>query len=485
MSGLGTTHHEDARPLLVAHPRGELSLSTRTSLAILIVTYLGFALTFTFLTRAWEADDESAHVQYVEYIVAHHSIPRISPANNAESHQPPLYYLAAAAWQTVLHIPTFRPDPVIRHINRSELLKELLNRGSPRLAYNHDYNAAEHRHAVDVHEIRLISVALGLVTVLSTYAAARVLRLRESIALSAGLFVALLPRELVIASSVTNDALVIPLCWLALLCFLMARRFGAQGRANQRRWSTIGMGVFLGAAAITKFNSLPVAAVLFAATFLSALALPTTVPTPLPEAKTRRIVTRLDLGQVMDGGLAVLAFLVVSGWWFIRNKSLYGQFLATSASQTYLRTMLFYVIPAPSSSYLVEHELPDTLWWTLWYLQPGSSLPFWINDLLIVGAIVCFVGAIWALLIRPERGAIRARFVGATLFALIVAGILAVFLIIKSVGTSDARLAYVALSAWAITLVYGATTVSTRFVPACLPMCRLFGLPRCCLWTYT
>jgi hypothetical protein len=98
-----------------------------------------------------------------------------------------------------------------------------------------------------------------------------------------------------------------------------------------------------------------------------------------------------------------------------------------------------------------------------------GTLPFWINDLLIVGAIGCFVGAIWALLIRPEQGAIRARFVGATLLGVIIAGILAVVLIIKNVGTSDARLAYVALSAWAIMLVYGATTVgvvmSTRFAP--------------------
>ena len=385
--------HSEPLSALVTGRRGRIIFSTRKSVAILIVTYLGFALTFTLLTRAWEADDEPAHVQYVEYIVAHDSLPRISPANNLESHQPPLYYLAAAAWQRILGIPAFRPDPVAVHLS----LSALLHRGNAGLSYSHNYTPSEHRHAVDVHEIRLLSVAFGLVTVLATYAAARVLKLRESVALCAGLFVGLLPRELVIASSVTNDALVIPLCSLALLCFLLAQRFDGEDIPKRRRWSTIAMGFFLGAAAITKFSSLPVAAVLFMATFISAVELPVPAPTLTPTGQARRTLSWLDLSQIVDGTWAVLVFLVVSGWWFIRNRSLYGQFLATNASETYLRKMTFYLHPVPWSSFMFVHELPETLWWTLWYLQPGSALPAWINDVLIVSALLCVAGAVWVL----------------------------------------------------------------------------------------
>jgi hypothetical protein len=63
---------------------------TEVSLVVLVVVYLILALTFSLRTRAFEADDEQAHVQYVEYIVRHDAIPHISRANLQESHQPPL-----------------------------------------------------------------------------------------------------------------------------------------------------------------------------------------------------------------------------------------------------------------------------------------------------------------------------------------------------------------------------------------------------------
>ena len=449
-------------PAPVPHQRRWPNLSSRASIAILVVTYLGFALTFTFLTRAWDADDEPSHTQYVEYIVAHHSIPRISPANGLESVQPPLYYSIAAAWQTVLGIPAFQPDPVAAHASQSNTF----NRGTTKLVVSPEYNPAEHRHAVDLHEIRLISLALGVVTVLSTYAAAHVLKAERTDCTERRAGCRLLPRELVLVSSVTNDALVIPLCSLALLCFLLAQRFNAEGRTRERRWCSLRLGFLLGTAAITKFNSLPVAAVLFAATLVSAVEWPVPASALTEQRHPHRgAVSWLDLGQVVDGLLSLLLFFVVSGWWFIRNQRLYGQLLATTTSERFQREMTFILHPVPLSISMFVHELPETLWWSLWYLQPGSALPPWINDLLILVAIVCLGGAVWGYLFRPGGNMIRANLVGMTFFGLIVAGVIAVLLVMKSVSVSEARLAYVALSAWAIVLVYGATFLTTRFAP--------------------
>ena len=62
--------------------------STRWSLIILVVVYLPMALTYSLLTRAFEADDEQAHVNYVEYVVAHDAVPHIGMANGRDTHRP-------------------------------------------------------------------------------------------------------------------------------------------------------------------------------------------------------------------------------------------------------------------------------------------------------------------------------------------------------------------------------------------------------------
>ena len=236
-------------------------LSGWTSIAVLAVVYLALALPFTLLTRAYEADDENAHITYIEYVYQHDSIPLISVSNGAESHQPPLYYLIAAGWQHLLGIPAFSPD-----------LVPAKNPFAPDgLVFSHQYTASQHQEAVYVHEMRLLSVLLGLGTVLLTYAAARVIGLREPIAVSAGLFVALLPRELVISGNVTSDALLFPLCALALLLFLLSERARKTQRFRHRRLHLLSMGLVLGAAAITKFTSLPIAALLLLLTLVPAV----------------------------------------------------------------------------------------------------------------------------------------------------------------------------------------------------------------------
>src|ERR1700733_8710446 len=113
------------------NPHRRPQLSTRISLITLVVVYLLAAMTFSLLTRAWEADDETSHVDYVEYIVKHDAIPPISASDGIESHQPPLYYFTAAVWQRLLRIPSFTPDAVTEHY------KDPYIQG--RLVDSHDY----------------------------------------------------------------------------------------------------------------------------------------------------------------------------------------------------------------------------------------------------------------------------------------------------------------------------------------------------------
>src|ERR1700722_12657326 len=114
-------------------------LTPRISITVLILVYLPLALTFSLMTRAWEAEDESSHTHYIEYIVGHQALPHISAANGLESHQPPLYYLIAAGWQELLHIPAFTPT-FVGNSSTGFL--------ATRLVYSHDYTPIQHQDAV-------------------------------------------------------------------------------------------------------------------------------------------------------------------------------------------------------------------------------------------------------------------------------------------------------------------------------------------------
>jgi Dolichyl-phosphate-mannose-protein mannosyltransferase len=428
-----------------------------TSIALLAVVYLSFALTFSLLTRAYEADDENAHITYVEFVYRHDSIPLISVANGAESHQPPLYYFLAAGWQHLLGIPAFTPGAVPA--------RDPFAPG--KLAFSHHYTAAQHRQAIYVHEMRLLSVLLGLGTVLLTYAGAKVMGLREPLAVSAGLFVALLPRELVISGNVTSDALLFPLCALALLLFLLSERARKTRRFRHRRLHLLGMGLVLGAAAITKFTSLPIAALLFLLTLVPAFKVQhPSGPSSRGALDGRSLRLRIDPRPVADGLIVAVAFVAVSGWWFIRNKHLYGQFLAGNKSNSYLVGSH----PTPFSLHLLFVTLPHALFETTWYAQPNLLLPVWMNFALgVLGLLGLAAGAFEVLARWPRVFTPLTRLSGVALIGCILAGIAAVFVVMMS-GASlylaelfgegtmvgDARVAFVALSAFAVVEVVGA-----------------------------
>lgn len=427
-------------------------LTTQVSLVVLVVVYLILALTFSLRTRAFEADDEGAHTQYVEYIVRHDAIPQISRTNLQESHQPPLYYLLTAGWQKVLGIPAFTPVIVQAHTN--PFIPD-------RLKLSHDYTPTQHQQAVYLHELRLFSVLLGLGTVLFTYAGAKVIRAPESVAFAAGLFVALFPRELVVASSLTNDALVIPLCALALVLFLLTERARKASQIGRRRLYVLAMGLVLGAAAITKFNSLPLAGVLLV------LALAPSIR--LPRRTSQRL--RIDLQIVLDAGIAVLGFFAVSGWWFLRNKHLYGQFLATKASEDYLGFVLLH--PVPWSRYIVFREFPRIMFYSTWYDQPNLFLVHWMNYVLAWLGIVCLVVGV-VIFLGKRRWVARdlSPLSSLAFLGCVASGLVAVLITIKSTSIGDARTAFIGLSAFALILVVS----TSRLLELVHARLRLVGL---------
>lgn len=407
-------------------------------LGLVLVLYLLIAGAYSILVPAWEANDEAAHVWYVEYIVRHGDIPLIAGGNGTESHQAPLYYLVESLWQRALHVSDFYPDP--------QPLPAASQRtppwSPPRLMLSHDYTPDQHTHAIYDHELRAVSLLLGLCTLVCTYGIGWTATRNADVALVSTAFVAVLPKFDVISAAVTNDAMVIPLCSLGLLLFLRYLR-APEPAGRQRHVLAALLGLTLGVAALTKSNSLPLVPL-----FIFGICL---VGGPW----SRRFV---------DVIIAAAAFLATSGWWFVRNYHLYGDVLAQHATNAYLQKLIPGLIaPVPwSNTERFLHFVPNSLMDTVWYdggwnqFQAPSAFSAVLSGL----ALVSLVGAIIGLVRGGAFGESRdSRRVGLVLALTVLAGLAAVLAVAKDSTQAEGRVAYVGLSAFAVLVITG--TVDT------------------------
>jgi 4-amino-4-deoxy-L-arabinose transferase-like glycosyltransferase len=266
----------------------------------------GLSLAFTLLAGlyslvvpSWEAPDEPAHFAYAAALLDARTLPRMVPGGGpTEAHQPPLYYLVAAA----LMAPVDRGDS-------SGAFDP-----NPRFVWagqgGHEPNAARHGtagsypyagQALALHVARLASVLAGALAVaVAVLLALELLPGRPSIALLAGGLVAFNPQFAFIGGVLSNDSLTAMTCGAVALATVRAAR--APERAG--RWLVVG--TLLGLALLTKLTT--------------AFLLPVVAATALALAIWRR-----SPWVAARAGVAVGApVLATCGWWFVRNQALYG-----------------------------------------------------------------------------------------------------------------------------------------------------------------
>jgi hypothetical protein len=417
-------------------------------LAIVLVGYCALTLTYSLLTPAWEANDEPAHTANVEFLLYNGSLYPLQfqseyPIPNRpyrkkqvrwfESHQPPLYYLLLAGWQRALGIPAFNPY--------------MLDPGSweggdpPGLIFSHDYDAAQRDQAIVLRKLRVLSIVIGLVTVLVCYRTAKLAFGRQDIAISAATFVAFLPKFDVITAVVTNDGLAVMLSALALMLLLSHLRRVEQVQSGYSSYIFPALlGLVCGAAALTKLNTLPVSGMLLIALSFTRL------------SWTRRFA---------HIALFVVGFLLVSGWWFKRNYDLYGEFLLQNASMIAVAQGVKHVVDPvglANIDRLLERYFIFVPWWFAhgcWY--DGSWNQFypplpWSWSLLAV-ALVC-LGA-WLVWWFRNQPAVDWR-IQMSLLLTMLGTVVGILLIAKSTQQAEGRIAYIGLTAFAALVTRGA-----------------------------
>lgn len=223
----------------------------RILLGAVIAVFAGFAIAYTRITPIGASPDELAHVNYIDGIADHLRLP---PAGEQERQQPPLYYLLGA-------------------------LVAKLSGG-------------------DVRLIRLLSVGLGVLTILTVYLVARRLfPQRPALAVGSAALVALLPETQYLAGAVNDDNL----AWLAGALLVLVGVVVVQSGALTTRLA-LGAGLAIALAVLAKETVWVLAALLLALVLVRF---------------GRRLRVRHAL--LLLGPAAVL-----SGWWFVRNAVEFG-----------------------------------------------------------------------------------------------------------------------------------------------------------------
>jgi hypothetical protein len=303
--------------------------AARHPLALLLMgVFVCLGTIYSIVNPILESPDEIHHYGFVQYLAQGHGLPvqhvGVPSPYEQEGSQPPLYYVLCASLTGMIDLAdnplTLQYNPQVRT-------------GIALAQDNH--NTLVHSSAEDwpwrgevlrIHLVRLISILLGASTLWGTYRIGLVLFPHsEIVALGGVAFVALNPQFIFISSSINNDNLITSLATWTLLALLLILERG------HSVWRTVGLGLLLGLACLTKVSGLalvPLAvATIATASFLAPLRSP---DTELDGKRLRVCLDRSSMSRwVGHTALALAIAAAVAGWWYLRNHWLYGEFTGT------------------------------------------------------------------------------------------------------------------------------------------------------------
>jgi hypothetical protein len=430
-------------------------LRPRFALVLVLAAFVTLSLSVAVLTPPWEANDEPDHVQNVETLVAGH-LYRIQRGVGAriELHQPPLYYLALAAWQRLFHLRSYRPAPVIG----CNIFAAALTHRACVLLFRHDL-PTEGRDQRRIDLLRLPGILLGALAVVLTAVAARRVSRDPWTPVVAAATVAFVPRFVFLCGVVNNDNLANALAAAATVLAMVAVTLRSDSWRDHVLVAT-GLGAVLGALILTKETALALALGMALAGYLS--------------APNRRAGLRL-------AAIVGVVALLVSSPWLIHNTVSYGDPLALGATRSYLRHQQPQIFVVGSASKVLFVTIPREFFKGFWYqsgwpIHTGGAwfewpwwayIPFWL---------LTFAAAAGLLLGRrrpeapPRNARSRQRKAIVSLAALLLPSVATVWILGLNTSTSQARLALIGLPALACLVALGLERYR-------LPVAARFALP--------
>ncbi len=339
-------------------------LERHRTLVALLIGFLVLHALYNWAIPLGEGPDEPGHLAYSLFLAREHRLPvqQAPPAASdvpGEGHQPPLAYLLAL--------------PAVAWLPPAQ--QQILLTANPRFVWSGgDEPGAFMRGSQERwpwtgltlgwHLARGISGLWGAATVLCTYLAAR--RLAPDtprLAPLAAALVAFNPQFLFSSALVSNDALLAAL-GAALLCWCLAAVQPGGWGTRAIGWA-VGAGLLFGLALLTKQSALLFGPLLLWGGWHAAGAQP-----------ARRVAVTLTWG---------LTALAVAGWWFARNRLLYGDLFGLAAFKAEFATQPF-AWHDPAAWHGALRQLFGSFWarfgwmslhppaWTLWVYAALSAL---------------------------------------------------------------------------------------------------------------
>jgi len=406
--------------------------------AVLIVALFGLLSgIYSVVVPPFEASDELWHYPMVKYIADHWRLPVQEPgvetAWRQEGSQPPLYYALGAAatfWIDTSNMAT------VRHVNPHADGGVVTPDGNVNLVVP---RPARERFpwrgtVLAVHLIRFLSVGMGMAAVYLTYRIGReVFPDRPVLALGSAAIHAFTPMFAFISGSVNNDNLAVTLCSLTLLmlirivcgkatvalcgsriayclssivrCWLIilyqgssnadhwrigcllqvmrrlawiAGRLTRVARRGARALDYVALGIVLGLTALTKLG-------------WPALALLTALVVAIRAARRRSW-----RHFVMGGVATLLPLMLIAGWWYLRNWTLYGDPLGLNVFKLILGTR---AVPADLAQLWRErHSFVAGYWGNFGGLN--VPMPAWIYTILNLVTLLAAFGLVRTAVVR-------------------------------------------------------------------------------------
>jgi len=406
----------------------ERDLACRLLAGILVVFVL-LAVWYSLTIPLGEAPDEVPHFTYVRYLAQHGQLPTTTEEH--EAFQPPLYYATGAA--LTFWIEDLPGEPfAVRH----NAHYDVTDARAPKNLLLH--TAAETRPfegwPLAWHLVRLLSIFLGAVTVWAVYQLGRVIFPNQpAIRLTMAALTAFTPQFLFLSAVVNNDNAAIT--FSALVLWQVAALLQDTERSQIWKRSVI-LGLLLGLGLLSKANL---------------IALLPVVGLAILVAEIRRVGWPKGLGSAIVSGLIAFGLTaLVSGWYFVRNWTLFGDPLGWS---------FLLQINAPREGPLTLDVLAWLFkglfrsFWLGWIGIQFDEVIYWIIGALCLVGLVGFV----AWLIRRWRALDMAK-----RWTLVLLGLHAIITLASLLqwtatvlGTDQARLIYPVLPTIMLMLVTG------------------------------
>jgi hypothetical protein len=397
--------------------------------------YLALALAFNVVTPAFENSDEPWHYAYVKFMADGQGLPVAGRDRllAQEATQPPLYYGLAAAvtfWVNSGDLPALLtpnphwPDATARPVNDNQ----------NRYVHGPDQAFPWHGATLAVHLVRLLSISFGAATVVLVWGIGRLLfPARPAVALTAGGLTAFNPQFIHTSAAVSNDSLVAALVTLAVW---LALRWLRANRLDSRHIAILG----------------GVCSLALLAKLSGAMAVVLVASIVIAGCRTHRMPWPTLLRWLI---LLAAILVLVTGWWFVRNLTLYGDL---TANQAHLSVAEQRGTISLSQALALWPEMERAYWIALGWAQLRPAP--WVYDLLAAGRWLALVGLVWAVVrcASPRQANCRrGDWVALGLLAAWTALAAGLFLRwVIDVGTvSHSRLMYPAIAAFSLLLAWG------------------------------